>query len=212
MLDSGRIKMQAAADANYLSIALYEPVMLDNIAVRVIQEDRPEFLLPFQIKVINDQQSLRYKLVNAVSLSNNIPKSMTKRAYIKLALDLLTPFVKCRDWFLDYHYICVDPQFILYNKQNGGYLFVYMPELSLRSEDEEIISFFDSVLNRISISDDPYYQVSIMTYFRDGNVTLTEMYDMFWAEREKSGGMPTCFPCSVRIFPWQNLLWSKMPE
>ena len=105
MLDSGRIKMQAAADANYLSIALYEPVMLDNIAVRVIQEDRPEFLLPFQIKVINDQQSLRYKLVNAVSLSNNIPKSMTKRAYIKLALDLLTPFVKCRDWFLDYHFV-----------------------------------------------------------------------------------------------------------
>ena len=105
-----RFSVQTSAEANYLTISLDEPVRFDSIALSMLQEDRPDFLLPVQIKTLNDRQSLRYKLINAVSLQYSLEKSMTRAAYIKLALDLLTPFVKCRDWFLDYHYICIDPR------------------------------------------------------------------------------------------------------
>ena len=181
-----RFSVQAAADANYLDISPEEPARLDPIALRMLQEDKPEFFLPVQVRTMNDRLSLRYRLQNAVSLSNSIGGALTKREFVELALSLLTPFMKCRDWFLDYHYICVNPQFILHDRHSGGYLFVYVPEQSFYNDDREIISFFESVLNYIDISDDREYQIEIMHYFRGGNVTLSEMWQMFTNEREKS--------------------------
>ena len=185
-----RFSVQAAADANYLDVAPDEPVQLDAIALRMLQEDKPEFFLPIQVRTMNERLSLRYRLQNAVSLSNSVGSALTKREYVSLALGLLTPFMKCRDWFLDYHYICIDPRFILHDRHSGGYLFVYVPEQAFYNNDHDIIAFFESVLNYIDISDDREYQIEIMHYFRGGNVTLSEMWQMFTSEREKLGTTP----------------------
>lgn len=199
-----RFSVQTSAEANYLTISLDEPVRFDSIALSMLQEDRPDFLLPVQIKTLNDRQSLRYKLINAVSLQYSLEKSMTRAAYIKLALDLLTPFVKCRDWFLDYHYICIDPRYILRDKRSGSFLFVYMPEYSLKNEDEEIIDFFESILDYIDISDDREFQISIMHYFRNGGITLSELYQMFLTERGKTSATETAPRQTPRTAPVQQ--------
>ncbi len=190
MIPKNIFSVETSAEANYLTVALNPPTAFDNIAIRMLEEDRPDFLMPVQIRNINNTQSLRYKLVNAVSLEYSVDKVMTKRSYVRLALDLLKPFIRCKDWFLDYHHICIDPRFILRDKRNGGFMFIYMPEASLCNEDGDIIAFFESVLNYIDIEDDREYQIRMMHYFRDNRVTLGELYNMFSAERNKVGGEP----------------------
>lgn len=187
MKEDRRFSVQAAADANYLDVVPDEPVRLDELALRMLQEDKPEFFLGLQVRTMNARMSLRYRLQNAVSLSNSVGGALKKREYLTLALGLLTPFMKCRDWFLDYHYICIDPRFILHDRHSDSYLFVYIPEGGFYNDDNDIISFFESVLNYIDISDDREYQIDIMHYFRGGNVTLSEMWQMFTTEREKLG-------------------------
>ena len=68
MKEDRRFSVQAAADANYLDVVPDEPVRLDELALRMLQEDKPEFSLGLQVRTMNARMSLRYQLQNAVSL------------------------------------------------------------------------------------------------------------------------------------------------
>ena len=59
-----RFKLQSALDGNYLQIALPGLIQLDDIAVKVMKEDCPNFLIPFQMVTMNDELTLKYKLTN----------------------------------------------------------------------------------------------------------------------------------------------------
>ena len=60
--------LQSSLEANYLNVQLQEPMRLDEIAIRVIKQDCPEFLIPFRIVNMNDSVSLKYKLINTIAL------------------------------------------------------------------------------------------------------------------------------------------------
>ncbi len=185
MIYDERFQLQASAEANYLTVALGNDAVYDEIALRMLTEDKPDFFLPLSVKEINGRLTFRYKLINAVALKYAVDTAMTKKQYLRLASDLLIPFIKCKEWFLDYHYICIEPQYILRDKANGMFLYAYLPERSLRNTDEEIIAFVESVLNYIDISDDKEFQIRMMHYFRGGSVALSELYRMLMAERER---------------------------
>lgn len=186
MIYDDRFQLQASAEANYLAISLDSDAIYDEIALRMLTEEKPEFFLPISVKEINGKLTLRYKLINAVALKYAIDSALTKRQYLRLATDLLIPFIKCKEWFFDYHYICIEPQYILRDRNTGKFLFAYMPERSLRNTDEEIIAFMESVLNYIDISDDKEFQIRMMHYFRNGSVSLSELYRMLSEERERT--------------------------
>ncbi len=185
MIYDERFQLQASAEANYLAISLNGDAVYDEIALRMLTEDKPEFFLPISVKEINGRLTLRYKLINAVALKYAVDNALTKKQYLRLASDLLTPFIKCKEWFFDYHHICIEPQYILRDRNTGKFLFAYMPERSLRNTDEEIIAFMESVLNYIDISDDKEFQIRMMHYFRSGSVSLSELYRMLSEERER---------------------------
>ncbi|MBQ8509985.1 MAG: FHA domain-containing protein [Clostridia bacterium] len=182
-MNSERFHLQQSAESAYLIIDLEEPEQLDDIAIQVIQDDCPEFLLPLHISALNGRRSLRYKLITATALKYSLGSKMSKRDFINFAIDLLTPFIKCKNWFLDYHYLCIDPTHILYDKNAERFMFVYMPEKSLGNTDDEIISFFERTLTNIDITDDQRYQIMLIRYFRDNRVMLSELYQMFSDEK-----------------------------
>ena len=60
--------VKTSVNANYLYVELEEPVIWDEIAMKVIKEDCPDFLLPYSVGRMNDEVNLRYKLPNMMAL------------------------------------------------------------------------------------------------------------------------------------------------
>lgn len=176
----------SSLEANYLNIELQEPVRLDEIAVHVIKEDCPDFLIPFRILNINNRVTLKYKLINTIALEYS-DRHLYKQEFVRLYLNLLTPFIKGKDWFLDYHYFCIDSRYIYIDKMNSNVCFIYIPEKSYRNTDEEILRFFQKTFTSITISDDAGFQVRLYQYFSGREITLSDLYGMLLQEIQNAG-------------------------
>lgn len=182
-------QVQSALDGNYVNIVLPASGRQDRIAVRVIKESCPEFLLPFGMTDINDQVTLKYKVPNAVALKY-LNGSFTKQMFLDFYAGLLEPFVRGYDWFLDYHYVCVAPDYIYVDKQTFKSSFLYIPEQSYRNTDEEIVDFLKNVLNKVQVTDDSAFLVRLYQYFNLGNVVLSDLDNMIKAEKNKMAPQP----------------------
>lgn len=182
-------QMQSALDGNYVNIVLPASCRQDRIAVRVIKESCPEFLLPFGMTDINDQVTLKYKVPNAVALKY-LNGSFTKQMFLDFYAGLLEPFVRGYDWFLDYHYVCIAPDYIYVDKQTIKSGFLYIPEQSYRNTDEEIVDFLKNVLNKVQVTDDSAFLVRLYQYFNLGNVVLSDLDNMIKAEKNKMAPKP----------------------
>ena len=182
-----KFTLQSSLEANYLNIVLEEPVLLDGTAIRVIQQDCPEFLIPFRITSMNNSVMLKYKLLNTVAIeyaNMTLPKS----SFLRLYKNLLIPFVKGSDWFLDYHHFCVDAKYVFLERETGKVFFIYVPEASYSQTDGEILDFFKKVFTNTTITDDKEFQVTLFKYFSGNAITLTGLYQILTAEEGK--GMP----------------------
>lgn len=196
-------QMQSALDGNYINLVLRVPCKLDKIAVRVIKENCPKFLLPFGITEINDEVTLKYKVPNAVSLKY-MGGSFTKQMFLDFYEGILEPFMRGYDWFLDYHYICLVPDYIYVDKQTIRSSFLYIPEQSYRNTDEDIINFLKNALNKVMVTDDNAFLVQLYQYFNSGTVVISDLDHMIKAEKNKAALQLEAQPAAVKEVPRQT--------
>ena len=181
-MNSGNFMLQNSLEANYLNIRLDPGDRLDEIAVKVIQKDCPDFLIPFRMVSVNEETGLKYKLINTVALEY-AEMTLPKALFVQLYLNLLEPFVKGKDWFLDYHNFCVDPRYVYVDKHTYQAFYIYVPVCSFRSEDQQILDFFKNVFMSVMISDDKDFQVRLFRFFGGGSITLTGLYQLMLEEK-----------------------------
>ena len=184
-MNTNNFSIQGSLDGNYLNISLDENISFDEIALKVMEQDTPEFFLPFKVVDINDSISLKYRLVNNIALKY-ADTQMSKKTFLKLFLGLVKPFIECKDWMLNYRNICIDPEYIYLDKSSGTAKFVYIPEYSYTNEDAEIFNFLKTTFTSKSITDDPAFQVKMFQFFMRDDVTLIELYNIL--KEEKSSG------------------------
>ncbi len=196
-------QMQSALDGNYINLVLRVPCKQDKIAVRVIKENCPKFLLPFGITEINDEVTLKYKVPNAVSLKY-MGGSFTKQMFLDFYEGILEPFMRGYDWFLDYHYICLVPDYIYVDKQTIRSSFLYIPEQSYRNTDEEIINFLKNALNKVMVTDDNAFLVQLYQYFNSGTVVISDLDHMIKAEKNKAALQLEAQSAAVKEVPRQT--------
>lgn len=187
MIDSSNFSLQSSLEANYLNIELRENMKIDETAFNVIRGDCPDFLIPFHFMNINDKRVLKYKLINAISLQYS-SLTLSKELFTEMYYSLLTPYIEGRDWFLDYHSLCIDPAYVYLSKDMTKAYFIYIPERSCRNSDEEILRFFQNVLSHTVVTDESSFMVRLYQYFSRGNVTLTELYKMVQEEKKNQKG------------------------
>ncbi|MDE7045251.1 MAG: hypothetical protein K2O97_09630, partial [Acetatifactor sp.] len=191
-MNSENFTLQNSLEANYLNIRLDFGERPDEIAVKVIRKDCPEFLIPFRIVSVNEETVLKYKLINTVALEY-AEMTLPKALFVQLYLNLLEPFVKGRDWFLDYHNFCVDTRYVYVDKHTYQVFYLYVPVPSYRSEDREILEFFKNVFMRIMISDDKDFQVRLFRFFGDGHITLAGLYRLMLEEKGAAASSQATF-------------------
>lgn len=182
-------QIQSALDGNYLSVALEHQEQMDEIAIKMLKEDCPDFLIPFQMVMMNDRITLKYKLQDAVSLAYT-SMTFTKKGFIDFYTALLRPFEEVSDWFMDYHYLCIDKNYVYLNRDMSKASFLYIPEYSYRNTDEEIVNFFREILNQVTITDDNGILLKLYQYFSKNGVVFSELRELLKSDAGKAGEVP----------------------
>ena len=80
--------LQSTLEANFLNVILPENPEIDEIAEKVIREDKPDFLISYRDVNINGNITLKYKLINTIALAYS-DRNMTKDQFIVLYMSLL---------------------------------------------------------------------------------------------------------------------------
>lgn len=188
MFDVRRIEAEHSLEANYLKVKCPVSEQVDEIALKVIRNDKPEFLLPLRTIMINNTLELRYTMGNQIALAySNL--MLRKDQFLKLYQGLLLPFVQGNDWMLDYHNFCIDLGHVFIDKNGKDVYFLYIPTAAGRNSDDEIIDFFRTVLNKVTVTDDTACLLKLYQSFSRGNITLSELYRI--VSKEMSGGVQT---------------------
>ena len=192
-MNTQNFTIQSSLEANYLNIPLTEPVQIDEIAVKTINSDCPNFLIPFQLLEVNGVQQLKYKLINTIALEY-IDSSYTKKDFIKLFMNLLNPMIKGKEWFLDYHCFCIDPKYVYIDRINNLVSYIYVPEASYKNTDAEIFAFIKNEFIKMTITDDSKFQVELFQFFAKDGVTLIDLYKLLQSEQ---GSAPSVSPAAA---------------
>jgi hypothetical protein len=186
-MNENNFTLQHALDGNYLNISLEEPVSVDNIAVNALAEDCPDFLIPFKLVNINNRLVLKYRLTNSVALAYaNL--TFDKNGFLDFLQKVLSPFMSVSDWFLNYHYICLNENYVFLSKNSMSIQYVYIPEMSYGNSDEAIVGFLQSVINKVEIADDSDFLLRLYRYFNFNRkeVSLLELNEMIYKEKMKN--------------------------
>lgn len=170
------LKEIVIANKNY-SILDTEPGkgQIDEIAVNVIRQDCPPFLLALYQMQIDDSIELRYEMEGGIRLAY-MPRHMRKKEFKELLTNMIAPFRDCADWFLDYHGIYLDANYIMVDKHNSGIVrFVYFPYASMYNSDEKILQFFRDFIMEVDVSDDPAYTTGLWRSIKGSGSALANL-------------------------------------
>lgn len=175
------------AGKTYAKLNISETEKMDEIAIKVIRQDTPEFLLPIKMMSIDGETEIRFEISEGTRL-NYLPETMTKRELITLLDNMLSPFKTCSDWFLDYHYFHLDKNYIMVGRDYSEVKYVYIPVDKFANSEETVLNFFRDFILNINLKDDQTYVMNLYRHIKDNNATLLSMYD--YITRDKAGNAP----------------------
>ncbi len=164
------------ANKNYTKLSVSENQTVDWIALKVMKQDCPDFLLPIKTMEIDGEQEIRYEQQDGVRLCYSSRK-MYKKDFVALLENMLMPFKICNDWFLDYHNILLDEKYVLLGKKDNTVKYIYIPVAEYAQTDEEIENFFSSVILEADIMDDSRYAVDLLRILKNSNSNLMTVLD-----------------------------------
>lgn len=144
---------------------------MDEIAVKVIRQDLPDFILPFKTIDIDGETEFRYELGDGMPLEY-LPSNLTKSELLILLENMLRPLKECNDWLLDYHNFHFGKEYIIVGKDYLNVKYVYVPVASFKKTDAEILAFFEDVVWNIKLTDEPMYIMDLCRRLRDKQTTL----------------------------------------
>ena len=161
-------------DEHYLNIAISDIDKLDEITIHVMEQDRPDFVLPMNVKSVNDSAILRFELPSNATALKYYANTMQKEQFVSLFLKIINPFLDCMDWFLDAHQFLLDEGNIYVDRESGNVSYIYIPDNDYKNSDEDIFDFLRTVFTRFNITDDQKLTLEIYRFFDNEKLkTLT---------------------------------------
>lgn len=175
------------ANKSYTRLNIPENQEVDHISLMVMKQDCPDFLLPIKVIEIDGELELRYELLEGIRLSYSSLK-MNKKEFVVLLKNMLTPFKICSDWFLDFHNILMDANYILVGKGGQSVRYIYLPVPEYAHSDAELMDFFWNIILKAEIEDDPRYAMNLLRVLKSDNANLMTLLDYVSKEEQGAAG------------------------
>lgn len=175
------LKDVVISNRTYAELTVADENNIDEIAMKTIKQDLPDFLLPIKIVNINGETEIRYEISDGIRL-NYLSEKMNKREFLFLAENMLKPFKDCNDWFLDYHKFYLNPEYIIVSKDFSSVRYIYRFEDDYLRTEDDILSFFGEFVLKFNLIDDQNYILNLFRRTRDKNITLQIIMDYILQE------------------------------
>lgn len=169
------------ANRSYTKLAIAEHETVDEIALKVMKQDCPDFLLPIRTMEIDGEKEIRYEQQEGIRLCYSSMK-MRRRDFLALLGNLLQPFRICDDWFLDYHNILLDANYVLLGRNDRTVKYIYIPVAEYARKDAEIMEFFSNLILKADIQDDSRLCIELLRVLKGDNSNLMTLLDFVTQE------------------------------
>ena len=169
------------ANRSYTKLAIAEHETVDEIALKVMKQDCPDFLLPIRTMEIDGEKEIRYEQQEGIRLCYSSMK-MRRRDFLALLGNLLQPFRICDDWFLDYHNILMDANYVLLGRNDRTVKYIYIPVAEYARKDAEIMEFFSNLILKADIQDDSRLCIELLRVLKGDNSNLMTLLDFVTQE------------------------------
>lgn len=174
------------ANKSYTKLTITDKSGLDQTALKVMNQDCPDFLLPIRTMEVDGELELRYELLEGIRLSYSSPE-MSKKDFVMLLKNMLTPFKICSDWFLDYHNILLDSNYVMIGRNGMNVRYIYIPARQYAHTDKEIMDFFSDFIIRAEVMDDPRFVTNLLRVMKREEANLMTILDYLVQEKEPGG-------------------------
>lgn len=180
------LEYETDINGSYIGLKLNSESELDKISYLVMQQDCPDFVVPFKKSVSNGQVLLKFQMnANWTALKYSLNKGVTKSQFIDMMLSIIEPLLEGADWFLRATNFAIDLETIYVDRSNNLF-FIYVPIKEEIVSAQEIMNFVKQFSNSIEIIDDPKFQVACMKLFNDANVNLATINSFLNEEKART--------------------------
>jgi len=125
---------------------------LDRKALRTIQADRPEFILPFHFRCVEGEIEFVYQIGSHNKLQY-LTGNRSPTEYAEFWSSALNPLLDCGDWFMKPYSFILSAEFLYYDKSKKTICYVYIPSIHDCSEYDDLKEMAAEVSKQIPVSD-----------------------------------------------------------
>jgi len=124
----------------------------DQNALKTMQNDCPEFVLPFHYKNSNGQTEIIYK-VGVLNKLQYLAGELSVKEYAEFWNSLIKPLIACSDWFMNPNSFILNTEYLYYDKNSKTISYVYIPSTHGVSGYEAFYEMASEVSKLMTVSD-----------------------------------------------------------
>jgi len=124
----------------------------DQNALKTMQNDCPDFVLPFHYKNSNGQTEIIYK-VGVLNKLQYLAGELSVKEYAEFWNSLIKPLIACSDWFMNPNSFILNTEYLYYDKNSKTISYVYIPSTHGVSGYEAFYEMASEVSKLMTVSD-----------------------------------------------------------
>ncbi len=125
---------------------------LDRKALNTIQVEGPSFLLPFNIRTIDEMVECTYEIGSNIKLIYQSGQK-TQEECVAFWEMILQPLIDCDDWFMDPFCFALRPDMMYLAKSGKEVKYVYVPSLRQNASPEDLLGMVKELSKANPVSD-----------------------------------------------------------
>ncbi|HEX3028388.1 MAG TPA: DUF6382 domain-containing protein [Clostridia bacterium] len=190
LTDLFKFREEGDASSSYIVLELEETENLQNLQLRMIEQNPNPLILPLSYRVLDNKKLIYYNITSKMSLKHFLSKKTLKKSeFIDVLLSMIKILTECKNYYAYDKNFAVDEDLIYVNPFSFEASMIYIPvefEVDFKFVFKEFIKrIIDNLVQIEEVNNSGFLQ-NIRTYIRDDSFNLQEFQVLL--NRLKMGG------------------------
>ncbi|MEG1752779.1 MAG: DUF6382 domain-containing protein, partial [Christensenella sp.] len=172
-----------------VNVTLTNESCIDSIAINMLRNDCPPFILSSNLSEMNGQTVLRFDAENYTSLEY-FSAQLSRQEFLKLCDNLLKPISECAQWLLNGGALCFTPKYIFVDKYTFNVKYIYVPVLGADNSEADIKALIMKALQNCNPQNSSDLQMELYRLFAQPACSLADLNEVITRHINMNGSTP----------------------